>query len=271
MFFFETMNNDYLSFNQKSWDSRVDAHFNSDFYDMESFLKGNSSLKEIETELIGDVRGKSVLHLQCHFGQDTLSLQRLGAECVGVDLSEKAINAARNLNDQLGLNARFVSCDVYDTPNHLNEKFDMVFTTYGTIGWLPDLNRWAQVIANFLKPGGKLVFVEFHPVVWMFDDDFEGVKYAYLKSEPIVEEEEGTYADREAAEVEGKTITWNHGLSEAITALLNSGLRIETLREYNYSPYDCFRHTEEFEPGKFRIKHMGDKIPMVYSVVAVKH
>jgi SAM-dependent methyltransferase len=261
---------EYLSLNKKSWDSRVDAHVESSFYDMPSFLQGQSSLKEIETELLGDVAGKSILHLQCHFGQDTLSLQRMGAQCVGVDLSGKAISKARELNERLDLEARFIECDVFDTPNHLREKFDIVFTSYGTIGWLPDLDKWASVIDHFLKTGGKLIFVEFHPVVWMFDDDFQKIAYAYHKSEPIVEETEGTYADRDADEVEGKTISWNHGLSEVIQALLKRGLTIQSFAEYNYSPYDCFRHTVEFEPGKFRIKHLGDKIPMVYSVVAGK-
>jgi len=260
----------YLQFNQNSWDSRVDAHLASDFYDLASFLDGKSSLNEIESDLLGDIRTKSILHLQCHFGQDTLSLQRLGAHCVGVDLSGKAIDTAKSLNDQLGLDARFVACDVFDSPNHIDEKFDMVFTSYGTIGWLPDLNPWAEVIHHFLKPGGRLIFVEFHPVVWMFDDDFQSIKYPYLKSEPIVEEEEGTYADREAAGVEGKTITWNHGMSESITALLKVGLSVEALQEYDFSPYNCFRHTVEFEPGKFRIAHLEEKIPMVYSVVARK-
>ncbi|MEM9051138.1 MAG: class I SAM-dependent methyltransferase [Bacteroidota bacterium] len=265
-----TTSEDYLEFNKKSWDSRVEAHVESDFYDMASFLDGKSSLNEIESAFLGDVKEKSILHLQCHFGQDTLSLQRLGARCVGVDLSEKAIEKARSLNDKLGLDARFVACDVFDSPNHLDEKFDVVFTSYGTIGWLPDLDRWAEVIHHFLKPGGKLIFAEFHPVVWMFDDDFQSIKYRYLKSDPIIEEEEGTYADREASEVEGKTITWNHGLSEVVTALLKVGLSVESLLEYDYSPYNCFRHTVEFEPGKFRIAQLEDKIPMVYSVVATK-
>ncbi|HKK38655.1 MAG TPA: class I SAM-dependent methyltransferase, partial [Cryomorphaceae bacterium] len=154
---------DYQQINRQSWNDRVDSHLKSEFYDVEGFLKGQASLKEIELPLLGDVNGKSILHLQCHFGQDTLSLQRMGANCVGVDLSDKAIEAAQNLNEELGLNARFVACDVYEAPKHIDEKFDVVFTSYGTIGWLPDLDRWAEVIAHFLKPGGKLVFVEFHP------------------------------------------------------------------------------------------------------------
>jgi 2-polyprenyl-3-methyl-5-hydroxy-6-metoxy-1,4-benzoquinol methylase len=258
---------EYKEVNRQSWNDRVDAHLESDFYDLEGFRRGNTSLTEIELDLLGEVSGKSILHLQCHFGQDTLSLQRMGANCTGIDLSDKAIEAAKKLNEELGLNARFIACDVYDSPNHINEKFDIVFTSYGTIGWLPDLDRWASVISHFLKPGGMLVFVEFHPVVWMYDDDFTEVKYSYLKSDPIVDEEEGTYADREA-EIKIRNISWNHGLSEVITALLKQGLKIESFKEYDYSPYNCFNGTVEFEPGKFRIEKLEDKIPMVYSVVA---
>jgi len=259
----------YREINRDSWNSRVDAHLKSEFYAVDAFRRGATSLKEIELNLIGDVRGKSVLHLQCHFGQDTLSMARMGAKCIGVDLSDKAIEVAVKLNEELGLNARFVNCDVFDAPDRINEKFDMVFVTYGTIGWLPDIERWARVVSHFLKDGGRLVFVEFHPVVWMFDDDFSEVKYPYFKSDPIVEGEEGTYADRDA-DFSTKTVTWNHGLSEVVSALIDAGMSIELFHEYDFSPYDCFRHTEEFEPGKFRIKHLGNRIPMVYSLVAKK-
>jgi len=260
---------DYKNINRQSWNDRVDSHLQSEFYDVEGFLKGQTSLKEIELPLLGDVNGKSILHLQCHFGQDTLSLQRMGAKCTGIDLSDKAIVLARELNEQLGLDAEFVACDVYDTSNHIHGKFDIVYTSYGTIGWLPDINRWAEVIAHFLKPGGKLVFVEFHPVVWMFNDDFTKVKYPYHNADPIVEQESGTYADREA-DISPKYVSWNHGLGEVVTALLKAGLKVEAFQEYNYSPYNCFANTVEFESGKFRIRHLGDKIPMVYSVVVVR-
>lgn len=262
-------NFDYREINRKSWNSRVDSHVGSDFYNMNDFLEGKSSLKGIESRLLGDINGLSILHLQCHFGQDTLSLQRMGAKCVGVDLSDKAIEKARELNAQLNLKSEFVACDVYEAPEHIHDKFDIVFTSYGTVGWLPDLNRWAKVISGFLKPGGKLVFVEFHPVVWMFDSDFKNIEYRYFKSQPIVEEEEGTYADRDA-DFSTKSVSWNHGLGEVVTALLSAGLSIDSFREYDYSPYDNFKNMIEFEKGKFRLGHLGDKIPMIYSLTASK-
>ena len=259
----------YLEINRQSWNNRVEPHLQSDFYDQEGFLGGRSSLNEIELALLGDLQGKRVLHLQCHFGQDTISLSRLGAKVTGVDLSDKAIEQARKIADQTGADATFICCDIYDLPNQLDQQFDMVFTSYGTIGWLPDLDRWARVVAHFLKPGGKFVFAEFHPVVWMFDDDFEKVGYRYFNSGAIVETESGTYADK-SADITQQSITWNHGLAEVISSLLQHGLEINALEEYDYSPYNCFRHTVEFSPGKYRIQHLDDKIPMAYSILATR-
>ncbi|SDI86580.1 class I SAM-dependent methyltransferase [Chryseobacterium jejuense] len=261
--------NNYLEINRNSWNNRTESHINSEFYDVDGFLNGKSSLNDIELNLLGDLKGKSVLHLQCHFGQDTISLSRLGAEVTGIDLSDKAIESAQQLARETNSNAQFICSDVYDLPNHLDKQFDIVFTSYGTIGWLPDLDKWAKVITHFLKPNGKFVFVEFHPVVWMFDDNFESVGYRYFNSEAIVETVSGTYADRNA-DITESTVTWNHGLSEVMNSLIKNGLEINSLDEFDYSPYNCFNGIVEFEPKKYRIAHLEDKIPMVYSVVATK-
>ena len=260
---------DYLEINKNSWNRRTEFHIQSEFYDLHGFLQGNSSLNPIELELLGDLKGKSVLHLQCHFGQDSISLSRLGAEVVGVDLSDKAIQTARDLAIQTNSSAKFVCCDIYDLPQHLDQEFDIVFTSYGTIGWLPDLNKWASVISRFLKANGQFLFVEFHPLVWMFDDNFEKVGYNYFNTGPIVETEAGTYADREA-DINQEYVCWNHGLGEVLSSLIQNGLQISSFEEYDYSPYNCFQHTVEFEPKKFRIKHLDNKIPMVYSILAEK-
>lgn len=255
----------YKAINKASWNAKTELHFNSSFYDVDGFLKGNSSLNDIELKLLGDIKGKTVLHLQCHFGQDSISLERLGARVTGVDLSDKAILKAEQLAKKAGVATEFICCDVYELPKYLDRKFDIVFTSYGTIGWLPDLDRWAQLIANFLKPGGQFVFVEFHPVVWMFDDDFKEVKYDYLNKEAIVETLSGTYAEKDA-DISGEYVTWNHGIGEVINSLVVHGIQIASFDEYDYSPYDCFAHTEEFEQGKFRIKHLKNRIPMVYAI-----
>ena len=259
----------YLDINRASWNNTVDAHLRSAFYDMEAFLAGKSSLNDIELQLLGDVSGKRILHLQCHFGQDSISLARMGAYVTGVDLSDKAIEKASALAAELQVSASFVCCDLYSLAEYISTPFDIIFTSYGTIGWLPDLDKWAAIIRKFLKKDGKFVFAEFHPVVWMFDNDFQQVAYSYFKAEPIVESEEGTYADRSAS-IQQQTITWNHGIAEVLTALLRAGLDITTFEEYNYSPYNCFLHTEEFEPGKFCIRHLQNNIPMVYALSAVK-
>ena len=263
------MDIDYLAKNKESWNKRTLLHVDSDFYDNKAFIAGKSSLNSIELVLFGEVAGKKILHLQCHFGQDSISLSRLGAEVTGIDLSDQAIRTAQELAVKTGQTTTFICSDVYDLPNHLNEQFDIVFTSYGTIGWLPDIDKWANVVQHFLKPGGQFVFAEFHPVVWMFDDDFTKVNYNYFKDAPIIEIESGTYANPEA-DVKLENVTWNHGMAEVMMSLINAGLSIEEVHEFNYSPYDCLRHLEEFEKGKFRIKHFGNNIPLVYSIRAEK-
>jgi ubiquinone/menaquinone biosynthesis C-methylase UbiE len=259
----------YIEINRNSWNNRTDIHLKSEFYDLDGFLKGNNSLNEIELKLLGDIEGKSILHLQCHFGQDTISLTRLGANATGVDLSDKAIENAKQIAKQTNSKAEFICCNIYDLPKHLDKKFDLVFTSYGTIGWLPDLDRWAKIISRFLKPNGQFIFVEFHPLVWMFDDNFEKIEYRYFNSGAIVETETGTYADK-TAEITQAYVMWNHGLGEVVNSLLKNGLEINSLEEFDYSPYNCFNKTIEFEPNKFRISHLDNKIPMVYSIKATK-
>ncbi|MCO6175959.1 class I SAM-dependent methyltransferase [Flavobacterium sp. NRK F10] len=259
----------YFEINKQTWNTKVPVHIDSDFYDMEGFLNGKNTLPDLDLKLLGDVSGKKILHLQCHFGQDSLSLARMGAQVTGIDISDKAIEEARKLNDQLGLDARFICCNVYDTPEYVKEQFDIVYTSYGVIGWLPDLNKWAEVISKCLKPGGKLVFVEFHPVVWMFDDDFTKVNYHYHNERPIIESYTGTYAQKEA-DIKTDYVGWNHSLAEVLTALLQNGLTLTDFQEFDYSPYNCFNKTIEFEKGKYRIQHLENKIPMLYSLIVKK-
>ncbi len=259
----------YKEINKTLWNNKTDVHINSEFYDNQTFIEGRNSLNSIEIELLGDIKGKSILHLQCHFGQDTISLSRLGANVTGIDLSDKVIKRAKELATKTNSDATFICCDIYDLPKYLDEKFDLVFTSYGTIGWLPDLDKWAKIVSRFLKPNGKFIFAEFHPVVWMFDDSFTKIEFNYFNDAPIVEAEEGTYVDKNAP-IKNKSISWNHSISEVINSLLQNGLEIISMNEFDYSPYNCFNNTVEFEPQKFRIKHLGNKIPMVYSIVANK-
>ncbi len=260
---------DYISINRDCWNSRTEHHINSDFYQLEAFLKGASSLNSIELDLLNDIRGKKILHLQCHFGMDTLSLARLGAQVVGVDLSNKAIDKANEINNQLNLNGRFICCDLYELPKYLDETFDIVFTSYGTIGWLPDMDKWAQVVSKMLRPSGKLVFVDFHPMVWMYDNDFTKIQYSYFNAEAIVEYETGSYADKEAP-IRTESIGWNHSISEVVNSLIKNELHINILNEYNYSPYNIFPNMVEISKGQFILKQFENKMPLLYAIIGNK-
>ena len=277
-----TATEDYFEANRLLWNQRTMVHKNSSFYNLEGFKSGETALTPIELNEVGDVKGKKMLHLQCHFGMDSLDWSRRGAKVTGVDLSDKAIEEAGKLNDELGMDATFVCCNIYDLhPGNkefpkvsplggdLEGAFDIVFTSYGVIGWLPDLDKWAEIISHYLKPGGLFYMAEFHPVVWMFDEKFQGVKYYYDNRELIVTENTGTYTDREA-DIKGKEYSWNHSISEVLNALLSRGLRIQQFNEFMYSPYPCFQNLVESGERKWQVKGMEGKIPMVYSVKAVK-
>ena len=183
---------------------------------------------------------------------DTLSLSKFGANVVGVDFSEEAIQRAKSLNEELGLNAQFCCCNIYDAPTMLKgQQFDIVYTSYGVVNWLPDLIQWGQVISQMLKDGGKFVIVEFHPVLWMFDENFSQVRYAYSRKEPYIVEE-ATYTDSETNNRQ-KTVTWNHGLAEVINGLLCNGLQIRSFGEYDYSPFNLFGNMIAEKNGTFKI------------------
>lgn len=251
--------------NRQAWNLRTEWHKHSEFYDVAAWKQGKESLTPIELREVGDVAGKSLLHLQCHFGQDTLSWARRGATVTGCDLSDKAIDYARQLSAELNLPAQFVCCNVYDLPTHLEGQFDIVFTSYGTIGWLPDLKPWAKVVQHFLKPGGFFYIADFHPVVWMMDDDFTFLKYPYHNAGVIPTENTGSYAAKDV-EQHYTDYGWNHSLSEIINALLEEGLRLEFFNEYPYSPYNCFQKTVQGSDGFYRIQGLENVIPLVYSL-----
>lgn len=260
----------YFEANRQLWNQRTPLHRQSDFYRVQTFLEGESSLNSIELAELGDVRGKTLLHLQCHFGLDTLSWARLGAKATGVDLSDASVEEARRLNRQLGLDATFVQSNLYDLKENLQGQFEVVYTSYGTIGWLPDLEIWADIIWHFLKPGGTFYMVEFHPVLWMFDDTFGKIIYPYHNSgEPIVTETDHSYTDG-SNHAPQREYSWNHGLGEVISSLTNRGLHLEFLHEFPYSPYNCFGHMVQGQDGYWRIRHLQDKIPMLYSLKATK-
>ena len=267
----------YFEANKVSWNKRTAVHKDSVFYDLDSFKKGKSSLNKIELEELGDVKGKSLLHLQCHFGMDTMSWEREGAVVTGVDISDEAIKLAKEINTELKLNAEFICANIYDLADSskvpplegFREAFDIVFTSYGTIGWLPDLDKWASIVSHFLKPSGIFYIADFHPTLWMMDDNFEKIKFSYFNAEVITEEISGSYSDRNAP-IKSVEHGWNHPFSEIISSLLKYNLQIVLFNEFSYSPYNCFNNLEQGVDEMWRIKGMDEKLPMMYSIKAVK-
>ena len=256
--------------NLDTWNKKVAIHAASDFYNLENFKNGASSLNAFELKALGDVSGKSLLHLQCHFGQDTMSWQRLGAKCTGVDISNEAIKLANELNEELDLEAKFVCCNVLDTSAHVSEKFDIIVTSYGTICWLPDLRPWAKMISERLKKGGTFYIADFHPIAWMYDYTLSPpvLKYGYQQKEVIYEEYEGTYTDDGGKKIMSKEYAWNHGLGELISSLAEAGLHIEFLKEHNLSPYNIFPGLVKNKDGLYELP--DSLYPLLYEVKAVK-
>ena len=270
---------EYAEANRRHWDEVVPIHVASEMYDVAGFKAGESRLKPVELEELGDVRGKSLLHLQCQFGLDTLSWAREGAVVTGIDFSEIGIATAQALSTETGVDARFIVSNVYDLPEKLDGTFDIVFTSYGAINWLPDMERWAQIAAGFVKPGGTFHMAEFHPFASVFDDepgvsDLQ-VRFRYFANgEPMRFEDSGTYTDRDAEVEHNVKYDWPHPISEVLTAIIDAGLRIEFLHEFPITPYRVsFMErvgTEPAEKGAFRLAKHDGCVPLLYSIKATK-
>jgi len=256
----------YFTENRELWDEWTDIHAASPFYDLAAFEDGESTLREIEREALGDVSGKTLLHLQCHFGLDTLSWARLGARPTGVDFSPRAIALARRLAAKHHLPVEFHCANIYALDGIADRRFDIVFTSYGALGWLPDLGPWARAVAARLAPGGVFFFVEFHPVVWMFDSELQSIRYSYFNRGVISETAKGSYANRDEGG-ERRSHGWNHPISDVLGALLGVGLRLEAFAEYDYSAYNCFANMYEVAPGRWRIRG-HEELPLMYSLRA---
>ncbi|MDE5422488.1 class I SAM-dependent methyltransferase [Ancylomarina sp. DW003] len=261
---------DSFEHNRESWNELTTLHADSDFYDINSFKQGKSSLNHIEIEELGDIKGKRLLHLQCHFGMDSLSLARQGAEVTGVDISDTSIQKAKELANELEIPARFLRSNIYDVENVLDETFDIVYTSYGAINWLDDLDKWAKIIKRYLKPGGIMYMVEFHPFIYTIDDNLE-ISDSYFKSQALETVVESSYTDKsEVSNKNLKHIEWHHSLSEVLNSLVKSGLGIEFLNEFPYQVYNCFPNLIEYGKGKWVFNKYGDKIPYMYSIKAKK-
>jgi SAM-dependent methyltransferase len=261
--------------NRAHWDEVVPIHVASDFYDVASFKAGESKLKPVELAELGDVRGKTLLHLQCHFGLDTLSWAREGATVTGIDFSEPAIEQAKALAAELSIPARFIVSNVYDAPSALDEQFDIVFTSYGVLCWLPDLPHWARVAAHFVKPGGTFYIAEFHPFASVFDDA-EGVtdlrvRYPYFsQDEPLVFDDANTYTDGSTPLTNGRIYEFQRPIGDVVTALIDAGLRIDFLHEFPFSTSQFLPFTVRQPDGTVRLTQHDGCIPLLYSIKATK-
>ncbi len=265
-------NQNYMENNRRLWEEWVPIHVNSEFYAVDKFLAGTNSLNDLELSEVGDVDGKNLLHLQCHFGKDTLSWARLGAHVTGIDFSESAIEQARLLAARCNLDARFVCSNLYDLPNNLLGQYDIVFTSYGVLAWLPDIPRWAKIAASYVKPGGIFYIAEFHPFAMVFDDNDPELKYRYpyFDKEAMHFDVEGSYADRNVKIQSKEEIGWNHTLAEIITSLIDNGLQIEFLHEFPFSVYQQLPFLVHNGHGIYNFPDGQQPIPLMFSLKATK-
>lgn len=270
---------DWLALNRANWDERVPIHMRSEAYALGHLRAGRGQLHAIEEAELGPVAGLRVLHLQCHFGRDTLVLAQRGADVVGLDFSVRAVHAARTLADELGLasRARFVVADVYDAPEAIAEpaSFDLVFVTWGALCWLPDMRRWAGVVAHFLKPGGRLYLAEGHPAAYVFDDDtgtsdgMPGLFAPYFRREPLRLDDARDYADATARLANSRTLQWVHPLGDLLTALIAAGLRLDWLHEHDRVPWRMFRNLSRDGDGMYHWPR-EPWLPLAFSLTATR-
>ena len=262
---------EWLETNRANWDERVPIHVAGEFYDVEGFRAGHERLRPFEIAEVGDVAGKDLVHLQCHFGIDTLSWARRGARVVGLDFSGPAVEAARRLAAELGLDATFVESDVYDAVGSLDGRtFDVVYTGLGALNWLPDIGRWAGVVADLLRPGGFLYLAEFHPFSRVFGDEDLTVTYDYFQDAPEVWDEPGTYADLGAETVNNLTYEWLHTLGDVLSAVVSSGLTLELLHEHDYTLFPQWPFLKKSGFDTYRLPEGTPSLPLMYSLRARK-
>ncbi|AOP50610.1 bifunctional 2-polyprenyl-6-hydroxyphenol methylase/3-demethylubiquinol 3-O-methyltransferase UbiG [Streptomyces lydicus] len=265
---------DWREANRARWDERVALHTASDFYDQDRFRRVRDVLRAFETAEVGDVTGRSLLHLQCHFGQDTLSWAHRGAaRVVGLDFSEPAVEAARELAAELGYGpdrAAFVAADVYDAAEAVpDDAYDIVYTGIGALNWLPDLERWADTAASLVAPGGFLYLAEFHPLCDALDDETGSrIVHDYFSRDAWVDEVPGSYTDFDAPTVNNRSVEWQHPIGEVVSALAGAGLHLEFLHEHDLTMFQRFGALRRADDGFYRFPGDRPRVPLMYSLRA---
>jgi SAM-dependent methyltransferase len=265
--------NPFVRKNRDLWDEWADINYRSAFYDVDGFKEKRPPLDDIVRENIGPLAGKRVLHLQCHFGLDTIRIADEADEVIGVDFSPRAITLARELAYEVGSSARFVESDVYSMSDVVRGEFDIVFASYGVVNWLPSLDPWAAVIARHVAPAGAFVLVDSHPTLMMFDHEAQTprIRYGYFHTpEPIVLEPGiGTYSDPEAR-YSSSEHSWQHELSSIVMAMVRAGLRIDNLREYRHSPWQALPYLVERRKDWWTVPEGDPEIPLTFALRATK-
>lgn len=263
---------DFLETNRKYWNERVAIHLKSGFYDVDSFRRGRNMLNDLEKKELGDISGKTLLHLQCHFGIDSLSLEMLGANVTGVDYSEEAIRAAEQLRDEMKMRTKFILADVLNLREIPGSKFDIVYTSYGVLTWLPDIDEWGRTVSRFLKDDGFFYIAEIHPASLMFEgadgkDNLE-VKYPYFRQDkPLHFNDPGSYAVKDAVTGNNTTYEWTHSMSDIVMSLIKAGLKIEFFHEHDFTVWEHFRGMKKGDDGYYRLEK---SLPLLFSMKAVK-
>jgi SAM-dependent methyltransferase len=273
---------DYRDLNRANWDERARAHAASADYRVTDFAADPEHLSDVvrfDLPLLGDVKGLRGVHLQCHIGTDTISLARLGATMTGVDFSSASLAEARRISGLAGNPVEFVESELYSAADKLGRGgFDLVYTGIGALCWLPDIRGWARVVADLLRPGGRLFLREGHPILWALADPLPAggtlaLEYSYFEqAEPQIWNEGGTYVETDAVFTHNTTHEWSHGLGEIVTALLDAGLSVTGLVEHTSVPWEALRgHMHRLNNGEWQLTDRPERLPHSYTLRAVRN
>lgn len=259
---------DYTKANKLWWDKATHVHEQSRLYNVSTFKKTKNSLESIEQKELPNIKGKSMLHLMCHFGMDSLSWAHKGALVTGSDLSHDSMELAKKLSKETGIPATFICSDIYDLPKVLDKKFDVVYMSYGVLLWLSDIKKWGKLVHDFLKKGGIFYMVELHPFTNMLNEKGE-LAYSYFDNGPYEDESSGTYTDWNA-EIKGKTYQWGYTLSDVTSALINAGLTIDFIHEFPFTTYEQYPgQMSKNKKGEYQLKN-NKEVPLLFSIQASK-
>ena len=272
-------NEDYRAINHANWESRVAAHAASKQYGLRGYVDDPARISEVvqfDLPRLGEIAGLDVVHLQCHIGTDTISLARLGASVTGLDFSGSALDVARQLSSEAGPNVHYVEGDVYDAPRLLGrERFDLVYTGVGALCWLPDVARWATVVAELLRPGGELFIREGHPVLWALDDvrpdGLVVLAFPYFETDGVSFSDDETYVDHDEPLEWAEIIHFNHGLAEIFNALWGAGMDITMFEEHTTVPWNPMGDPMvDVGGGEYQLAERPERMPASYTLRARK-